>query len=536
MIISGKGPCDEGVMRAPVARTAVALPAGVWILVATILGSSLSFIDGTVVNVALPTLQRELNATAADVQWVIEAYALFLCALILVGGSLGDRLGRRRVFAAGIAVFTVASIACGLAPSLLFLVIARAIQGIGGALLVPGSLAIISAAFDEQRRGRAIGTWSAFTTITSALGPVLGGWLIVAAGWRWIFFINVPLAILTLAVTFRSVPESREHDVEGPLDWLGAALATLGLGGLVFGLIESSGLGLASPVVVIPIVVGILSLVAFVTWEARSPAPMVSLALFRSRTFAGANLFTLLLYGGLGGALYFLPFTLQQVQGYSPIQAGASFLPFTLIIFGLSRWAGGLVPRVGAKLPLVIGPIIAALGFALFAVPGIGGSYWTTYFPAIVVLSLGMVLVIAPLTTAVMGAVPTDRVGVASGVNNAVSRTAGLLAIAVLNVVVVVVFANALQAQLAPLHLSAAAQQALEAQHTRLLATQIPPSFGSALTAEVHRALADAFLKGFRGAMLIGAALALLASGVAALLIEGKPVSKATAQTRAGPK
>lgn len=536
-----KPPCDEAVIRskpAPAKAASVAGNTGTWVLVATILGSSLSFIDGTVVNVALPTLQRELHATVADVQWVIEAYALFLSALILVGGSLGDRLGRRRIFTVGIMLFTVASVACGLAPTALTLIIARGVQGIGGALLVPGSLAIISASFDQARRGRAIGVWAAFTTLTSALGPVLGGWLIQTTSWRLIFFINVPLAALTLLMTFWHVPESRDEHIAGPLDWWGAGLATLGLGALVYGLIQSSASGFGQPVVWAMLAVGVGALIAFVVVEARRAAPMVPLSLFRSRTFSGTNLLTLLLYGGLGGSLYFLPFTLQQVQGYSAAEAGAALLPMTAMIFLLSRWAGGLITRYGAKLPLVVGPIIAAIGFALFALPGLGGSYWTTYFPAIVTLSLGMSIVIAPLTTAVMNSVSVERSGAASGINNAVSRTAGLLAIAAINLIVVAVFNRALDGQMSGLHLPTAARAALDVQRSRLAGAQIPTGLSPALHQAVQRAIALSFIDGFRAAMLTASALALAASVAAGILVEGKQredtIKEAPADVAAG--
>lgn len=521
-----QNPCDDGVIRsqpAPERQQST----GLWILAATILGSSLAFIDGTVVNVALPALQADLHATTTDLQWVIEAYLLFLSALILVGGSLGDQLGRRRIFALGIALFMAASVVCGLAPTLAILIAARAIQGIGGALLVPGSLAIISATFDSSHRGSAIGSWSAFTTITSAVGPVLGGWLVQTASWRWVFFINVPLALLTLAITFRYVPETR-NPAASQLDWLGAILATLGLGALVFGLIESSALGLGAPLVLATIGLGVVALMLFVMVEARGRAPMVPLGLFRSRTFSGTNLLTLLLYGGLGGALYFLPFNLQQVQGYSAAESGASLLPFTLIVFALSRWAGGLVPRYGARAPLIVGPVIVAAGFALFAVPGIGGSYWTTYFPAIVVLSLGMAIVIAPLTTAVMGAVGAERSGVASGVNNAVARTAGLLAIAVLNLVVVAVFSGRYLQGLRAAHLPASLYNALASQAAHLAGVTIPPGLDASTHAAVQHAIDMAFVDGFRAAMLIAAALALVSALMAALFVEGKGLGAVT--------
>ena len=522
-----KTPCDEGVIQAapqtgklnqPVTR-----PSGTWVLVATILGSSMAFIDGTVVNVALPVLQTDLKATVADVQWVVEAYALFLSALILVGGSLGDHYGRRRIYATGIILFTLASVVCGFAPNITVLIVARAIQGVGGALLVPGSLAIISASFDSQQRGKAIGTWSGFTAITSALGPVLGGWLVQYASWRWVFFINVPMAIIVLIVLFWRVPESYdEEDARVRLDWRGALLATLGLGGVVYGLIEANNLGLGDPQVILALVVGVASLIAFLVVEVRSPNPMVPLSLFRSRTFSGANLLTLMLYAALGGALFFLPFNLIRVQGYSPTAAGAANLPFILIMFFLSRWSGGLVARYGAKLPLIVGPIIAAIGFVLFALPDIGGSYWTTFFPAVVVLGIGMAISVAPLTTAVMGAVSAQRAGIASGINNAVARTAGLLAVAVLGIVALLVFSTSLGNQLAALPIPTEVRNMLLAQQSKLVGIVIPPGLSSTTQAAVQRAIDESFVSSFRVITLIAAGLALVSAISSFLLIEGK--------------
>lgn len=495
---------------------------GLWILIATILGSSMAFIDSSVVNVALPRLQADLNASVGSVQWVVESYALFLGALILVGGSLGDQYGRKRIFALGIVIFALASIWCGLSPNISQLIVARAIQGIGGALLTPGSLSIIRASFDSAQRGKAIGLWSGFASITSALGPLLGGWLVQNASWRWIFFINVPLAAIVLSVLFLRVPESRNEGQVARLDWLGAILTTLGLGALVYGLIESNSLGLGNLLVLGCVLGGLVILAAFVYVEYRNSAPMMPLTLFRSQTFSGANLLTLMLYAALGGMLFFLPFNLIIIHHYPPTAAGAALLPFTVLVFSLSRWSGYLVTRYGPRLQLIIGPTLAGLGFLLFALPGVDGSYWTTFFPAIVVLGLGMSITIAPLTTTVMGAVEDRYAGVASGVNNAVARVAGLLAIAVLGIFVLYAFNISLDSHLNALHVSSGVRHLFDVQRGRLANTEVPASVSGGLHAALQLAIAESFVTGFRLAMLISAGLA-FASALCALLMISPP-------------
>jgi EmrB/QacA subfamily drug resistance transporter len=524
-----KQPCDDAVIESTPARAPCAKSAEPWILAATILGSSMAFIDGTVVNVALPALQKNLNATVIDVQWVVEAYALFLAALLLAGGSLGDHFGRKRVYTIGVALFALASIWCGLAPNINQLIIARAVQGAGGALLVPGSLAIISASFSEDKRGKAIGTWSGFTAITAAIGPVLGGWLIEHVSWRAVFFINAPLALIVLLLVFLHVPESRDEE-SGRLDWAGAALATVALGGIVYGLIESSRRGFADPMIVAALILGVLTALVFLVIETRQKNPMLPLMLFRSRNFSGANLLTLFLYTALSGALFFMPLNLIQVQGYTATAAGAALLPFILIMFALSRWSGGLVKRYGAKLPLVIGPIIAAGGFALFMRPQVGGSYWTTFFPAVVVLGLGMAVCVAPLTTTVMNSVPQNRAGIASGINNAVSRTAGLLAVAVLGIVMLHTFNAGLDQRLLTLGITPEVRQALDQQRSKLAAAEVPTSLDSTQRQTLKQAVDGAFVSGFRRVTIVSAGLALLSALSAWFLIEGKHTGKLVRQ------
>jgi EmrB/QacA subfamily drug resistance transporter len=498
-----------------------------YVLAATILGSSMAFIDGTVVNVALPALQSAFHATAIDVQWVIESYALFLAALLLVGGSLGDHFGRRRIFSTGVALFTLASIWCGIAPNVTHLIAARAVQGIGGAMLVPGSLAIISASFPKEERGKAIGTWSGFTSITAAIGPVMGGWLIEHVSWRAVFFLNVPVAIAVLTLTYRYVRESRDDKAASELDWLGAVLGTVSLGALVFGLIESSSRGFLNAMVLSALITGVIASILFFVVEARKKNPMLPLALFRSMDFSGANLLTFLLYAALSGMLYFLPQDLIQVQRYSATTAGAALLPLILIMFLMSRWSGGLVARYGGRLPLMIGPMVTAAGFALFIRPGVDANYWTMFFPAVIVLGIGMAICVAPLTTTVMNAVDESRAGIASGVNNAVSRAAGLFAVAVFGIVMLQIFAHRFEEALRKIPLSPAASSSLSAQRFNLGGATIPADLDPALRAAVRQAIDTSFVFGFRELMIFSAGLAILSAVAAAFMICGAgPSSK----------
>ncbi|AEU38892.1 MFS transporter [Granulicella mallensis] len=484
---------------------------GRWVLVATILGSSMAFIDGTVVNVALPAVQVALHATASDLQWVVESYALLLASLLLLGGSLGDLYGRRKIFVAGVLVFAAGSAWCGFASSIEFLILARAFQGVGAALLIPGSLALISSSFPASERGRAIGTWSGFTAITAAVGPVLGGWLVQHGSWRWVFFINLPLAVVVVALTLRYVAESRNQEASRILDWRGASLATLGLGATTYALIEAPHGG---RIVWAMGVAGVGALAAFLLLEAHSPAPMVSLKLFRSRDFSGANLLTFFLYAALSGLLFFLPLDLIQVQHYSATQAGGALLPLILLIFLLSRWSGGLIARYGARTPLTIGPLIAAAGYALMLRGGIGQSYWTTLFPAILTLGLGMAISVAPLTTAVMESVPDSEAGVASGVNNAVSRIAGLLAVAVFGLVLSFGFNRALTHSLDQLALSPEALQNINRERPKLAGAETSDP-------RVRRAINEAFLSGYHDILLISIVLSVLSAFSARMISSG---------------
>ena len=535
-------PCNEGVVRAGKHDGAHEKSARTWVLAATILGTSLASITTSAVNVALPNLQSALDTTLVNAQWVVNAYTLFLAALILLGGSLGDRYGRKRIYVVGTVIFGAASVWCAVAPGVAQLIAARAVQGVGAALLTPGSLAIISAAFPEGERGKAIGLWSGFTAITTAAGPVLGGFVTDALSWRWVFWMVVPLAVLVVFITLWRVPESRDDEVAGGLDYWGALLVTLGLAGLTFGLLHASSTSWLNPLVLGSLALGVMCLGAFVWAEGRVTGPMMPLKLFRSSTFAGANGLTLLLYAALGAALFFLPYHFQRVQGYSATTTGLALLPMIVLMTLLARWAGGLVDRVGARLPLVVGPSTVAVGFALLALPGINANYWLTFFPALLTLGLGLAVSVAPLTTTVMNAVPTHQAGTASGINNAAARLANLLAVAVFGVVILLVFNPSLSGRLEPLALPQSAAETLLAERGELANMNVPEGLPEETQEGVEAAIQGAFVQGFRFVTLACAGLAAASAGIAFFAIKdtrrddesmGKDASKDSSKNKA---
>jgi len=484
----------------------------------------MAFLDSTILNVALPAVQADLGASVREVQWTYGAYALVLSALLLVGGTLGDRFGRRRAFVLGAAIFATASAWCALAPGPAQLIAARAVQGVGGALLVPASLAIVGASFEGRLKAKAIGTWGALSAIAMAVGPVLGGWLVEEVSWRAAFLINPVLAAVAIPIALWHVPESRDPEAHN-LDLGGAVLATTGLAGLVYGLIESSVWGLGAPRVLAALVLGSIALAAFVSVERHAKDPMVPPSLFRSRNFDGANLVTLLFYMALTGSLYFLPFLMMQVHGYSAFVAGSVFLPFVAMAFLIGRLSEGISARFGTKIPLVVASLALLAGLLLFAVPGVEhGSYWTSFFPAMVVQGVGMALAITPLTTVALGSVDREHSGLASGVNNAVARVAGLLAVALLGVFVYGVFSMSLDARLDSMELSGDVRREMEAAKTHLGAAEAPKGVEAGTEAHIERAIDESFVAGFRAVMLVSAGLALASALVAALFVSDRRV------------
>ena len=491
---------------------------------AAVAASCMAFLDGSALNVALPALQRDLGASGVGVLWVLNGYLLVLAALLLEGGALGDRLGRKRVCMMGIALFAAASLGCGLAPSTGWLIAARLVQGVGGALLIPGSLALIAAGFPAEKRGQAIGTWSAATTLVTLGGPALGGWLADAGWWRAIFFLNLPLAAVALLVLTRKVPETHDETATGS-DLLGAVLVAIGLAALTFGLLQAPARGWGSPWAWGPALGGLAALLAFVGVEARGATPMLPLGLFTNRTFAGTNLLTLLLYGALTAALLFLSLNLVQVQGYSQLQAGLAFSPLAGLMAGLGRRAGRWADRHGPRPLLTAGPLVVAAGFGWLAHVGLThgpGAYWTTFFPGLLLFGLGMALTVVPLTTAVMTAVADHYAGTASGVNNAVSRTAGVLALAVLGALALSQFAGQLDRRTAALPLSAPARAALRAEAAKLGAAAVPAVVPGPERPVVRAAIRASFLATYQRLLWVCAGLAVGSAGLAFALVPAR--------------
>jgi EmrB/QacA subfamily drug resistance transporter len=448
---------------------------GRWVLLATILGSSMASIDATVVGIALPAIGGDFHASLAALQWVVTAYTLTLAGLLLFAGALGDKYGRKKIFLIGVAWFAVASAICGLAPDAPILIVARAVQGVGAALLTPGSLAILEASFRPEDRSKAIGAWTGFAGVGTAIGPFLGGWLIAAVSWRLIFIINLPVAVAVLAVGLRHVPESHGPDTSAKLDSTGAVLVTLGLVGLTYGLIEGPSSGWSRPLTLIALIVGVVLLAGFLLRERRARAPLLPLSMFASAEFSAANVVTFVVYGALGAALFLLPIQLEQVSGYTALQAGISLLPVTFIMLLLSARSGALAARIGPRLQMSVGPVVIGAGLVLFARIGPSGNYVTDVLPAVLVFGFGLAINVAPLTATVLAAAPAENAGMASAVNNDVARAAGLIAVAVL-----------------------------------------PAAAGLTGAAYLHP---DQFSAGFRTAVFIAAGLCALAGGLAALTI-----------------
>ena len=510
-----------------------------WVLTATISASGMAFIMQSALSPALPAIQANLAASGVQLLWVVNAFQLILSATILMGGSLGDHYGRKRVYMLGIAVFGLASIACGLAPTTEFLIGARAVQGIGGGLMIPGSLAIISAYFPDSKRGKAIGTWSSFTTAASLLAPAVGGFLADVGLWRANFALVAPFALVSLYALYSHVPESRDDESPEGFDVAGTILIAIGLIGINFGLTEFGRTNdFTDTLSWAAIIAGLIATLAFVYVETHSKHPLVPPHLFKSRTFTGVNMMTLFLYGALAGALTFLPLNLIQIQGYSATLAGFAVLPVTILIMVMSPWAGGLIDRIGPRLPLIIGPTIVGFGFAGLALPGVTdgtAQFLYTFLPALLLVGVGMGVTVAPLTTSALGSVPQHNSGVASSVNNLASRAAGVFAVALMGGIGLVTFTGALTADVDALSLPDDARQTIIATSGDLAETTVPDDLSAPQTEAVETTIRWAFVDMFRLLMRIAAGMCWISAALAALLVDETLQPPADAPTKAKP-
>ena len=499
-----------------------------WTLLSTILASSLVFIDSTALNIALPALQEDLGITGTELLWVINGYALFLSSLLLVGGSLGDLFGRNKVFLIGLGIFSISSLICGISQTPLQLIIARAIQGIGGALLTPGSLSILSSQFGAESRGRAIGLWSTFSALTAVFGPVLGGWLAGMGLWRLIFFLNIPLSIVVFITMISKVPESKNPDAMR-LDIWGAILVTLGLAGITFGFIESSKHGFGNPIIISSLIIGGIALIGFIMVQSYTAHPLMPLNLFKSSTFSGGNLLTLFVYAALGGAMFFLPLNLIQIQGYNELIAGVAMLPMIISIATISPFSGKFADRNGVRLPLIIGPLITGTGFYLFSTYGItpGPSvYWSTFFLSFLLLGIGMGITVPPLTTSVMGAISEDNSGIASGINNTVARAAGVLAIALLGALALFSFKKSMENEISFMDISSELKSEIMIESANFAAAAVPEGLSVENKVIVKSHLNNSFISAFNMVVYIGSLLCLLGSIMAFIFIKGNKPGK----------
>ncbi|KAA2243554.1 MFS transporter [Chitinophaga agrisoli] len=516
------------------ATVSLSSASGKWIMVSAIMASAMAFIDATALNVVLPSIQQSLHANATDLFWILNAYLLMLAALILIGGSLGDKLGRKKIFMTGILIFIGGSAACGISADVLQLIIFRVIQGIGGSLMIPGSLSLISSSIHEKERGKAIGTWSAFTTVVTIGGPVLGGALADAGYWRYIFFINVPIGLAALCFLWWKVKESSDENLDHNLDFSGALAIMLGLGLFTFGFLRVPALGWQHWQVISALVAGGVLMVVFMLIERKSKHPMMPLTLFTNLTFTGANLLTFFLYAGLGAAMLFMSLNFVQVQGYDQLQSGLTFLPFTILMVGIARFAGNLADKYGPRFLLITGPALAGVGLLIlsFVKQTAGPSaYFTTFFPGVLIFGLGMSLTVAPLTAAVMGAVSDQYSGTASGVNNALSRIAGVFANAIFGAVAVLFFSGALKQEIKAVPLSNNAQQEVLAQAVELGNAKPPASLNKEEQQRVTTAYHNSFISAYGKIMRISALLGFLGALMAFVFIRNVKVKKTQAAT-----